>query len=402
MIINSLCRSHIVLHRRGKIAESWQTGRKSETDASAAIWPTIFGPSSRRVTAYLESAKRFVITISLFQTGGKEHLLAAMQDEKKKLHKFAYSLIASSSPVDYIRSAFVTAGLLGKASLQEECEAEMIIAGTDLALRNTHPIIIMRTMAAFLGFSVFDTVEKWLLEHFGREKHRDEVLIIPGDLPEIIPGKNSSPGPISQAIRLAGPQLVAATLAGCPQETTDYIKSLAYTHLGEILLDWDIRNARNRLSSEELSDAQNAFLELLVSLHDEPAESMGREKEDWTMDVDQDLVADISNLILELDGHVLKSVFSSLDPKLAASLIQAMEPIAHDRLFSSVASSKGKKILDALEAASPLSTNELTRRAQIFAQKVLSEIAPRNKTLGRSLPLPAKLRELLTSILSRE
>jgi len=402
MIINSLCRSHALLFRQGKIAEALQTGQKKADEGSAEIWPTIFASSQRKTAALLESAKRFVVTIGLYQNAGKEQLLAAMHDEKKKLHKFAYSLIASASPVDYIRSAFVTAGLLGKSDPQEECEAEMLIKGTDLALRNTHPIVIMRAMTAFLGFSVFDATEKWLLEHFGKEKHRDEELIIPGDLPEMIPGKNEAPGPLALAIRLAGPQLVAATLAGCPKETADYVKSLAYTPLGEILLDWDIRNGRNRLSSEELSDAQNAFLELFTSLQGESAGSMGKEEENWTMDVDENLVADISNLILELDAHVLKSVISNMDPKLAASLIQAMEPIAHDRLFSSVASSKGKKILDALEAASPLSTNELTRRAQIFAQKVLSEIAPRSKTLGKSLPLPARVRELLTSILSRE
>ena len=191
-------------------------------------------------------------------------------------------------------------------------------------------------------------------------------------------------------------------MAGCPKETIDYLKSLAYSTLGGILLDSDIRIARNRLSSEELSDAQNAFLELLTSFQDESALASGREEDNWPMDVDEDLVSDISNLILELDEHVLRSVVSALDPKLAASLIQAMEPIAHDRLFSSIASNKSKKILDALEASTQLSTNELTRRAQIFAQKVLSEIAPRNKTLGKSLPLPAKVRDLLTSILSRE
>ena len=72
-------------------------------------------------------------------------------------------------------------------------------------------------------------------------------------------------------------------------------------------------------------------------------------------------------------------------------------PVAED-----AAEPADRGILDALENSVPLSNNELTRRAQIFAQKILSEIAPRNTTLGKSLPLPAKLRQLLTSILSRE
>jgi hypothetical protein len=402
MIINTLCRAQLTLYRRGGIPIIEKTGQGNGIEASKDIWPTIFGSNHRRTTIYLESARRFVIAISQYQAGGKDQFLTLTHDEKRKLHKFAYSFIASSSPAEQVRSAFITAGLSGKAAPQEECEAEMIIAGTQLALRNAHPVIILRTMTAFLGFSVFDAVEKWLTDYFGTDRRKDEELIIPGDLSEILPGKNVAPGMVGRAIRLAGPQLVAATLAGCPGETIDYIKSLAYSPLGGILLDWDIRNARNRLSSEELSDAQNAFIELLTSLHEEPAETAGHEGEHWQMDVDKDLVADISNLILELDEHVLKSVISALDPKIAASLIQAMEPIAHDRLFSCVASSKSKKILDALEASAPLSTNELTRRAQVFAQKVLSEIAPKNKTLGKSLPLPAMIRQLLTSILSRE
>ncbi|HWR13140.1 MAG TPA: hypothetical protein VN445_15050 [Rectinemataceae bacterium] len=362
----------------------------------------MYGFNSRRTASNLESAKRFVLAIGQFKTEGKDQLIATARDEKKKLHKFAYSLITSASPADSVRPAFVAAGLSGKTSPQEECEAEMLIAGTELALKNAHPIVILRMMTAFLGFSVFDDVEKWLMEHFGAERKQDEELIIPGDLPDILTERNRSPGSIGQALRLAGPPLVAATLAGCPTQMIDYMKSLAYSPLGRILLDWEIGNARDRLSSEELSDAQNAFMELLTSFRDDAEAHMGTEAEEWPMDVDKELVSDISNLILELDEHVLKSVISGMNPKLAASLIQAMEPIAHDRLFSSVASSKSKKILDALESSTPLSNNELTRRAQIFAQKVLSEIAPRSKTLGKSLPLPARLRQLLTAILSRE
>jgi Mg/Co/Ni transporter MgtE len=142
-------------------------------------------------------------------------------------------------------------------------------------------------------------------------------------------------------------------------------------------------------------------MELLGSL-DEPSPAELRQEE-WSSGVDESLVADISSLIMELDEKVLKSVVAGLDPALLASLIQAMEPIAHDRLFSCAPSSRSKKILNALEAAQTLSLNELTRRAQIFAQKVLSELAPRNRRgAARSLQLSASLRQHLTSILSRE
>ena len=239
-------------------------------------------------------------------------------------------------------------------------------------------------------------------EHFSQRTEEDEELIIPGDLSEILSDTRLSPGQIDMAVRMAGNQLMAASLAGCPRQTVDLVKTLSYSRLGGALLDWNIREARARLSSDELSDAQSAFLELLGSL-DEPNPAELRQ-EDWSSGIDESLVADISNLIMELDERILKSVVAALDPALIASLIQAMEPIAHDRLFSCAPSSRSKKILNALEVAQALSLNEITRRAQIFAQKVLSELTPKTskRGAGRSLQLSASLRQNLTSILSRE
>jgi len=277
----------------------------------------------------------------------------------------------------------------------------MLISGTQLALKNAHPIAVMRAMTAYLGFSVFNDTEAWLVQKFGAKRRDDDELIIPGDLPDTIFSFSDNTGLIDLAVRLAGMQLLSAALAGCPRETITVIEEAAFSPLGAIVVDEELRNARSRHASEELSDAQDAFPVLMGSVKD-LSPRLETEEERWKGSVNTELVSEISQLILELDNRVLKSVVSNLDTRLVASLIQAMEPIAHDRLFSCVASSKGKKILDALEASAPLGENELTRKAQIFAQKVLSEIAPRNKTLGKSLPLPAKVRQLLTAILSRE
>lgn len=413
MTINSLCRMHRQFFRLGGAPIAEKTLRKADSGHSEQeSLSTIFESNTRKTSAYLESAKRFVLAVGEYQSdkshnAGEAGLSGSMRDEKKRLHKFAYSLIvsgrnASASPTGYVRSAFVAAGLSGKVPIHEECEVEMIIAGTELALRKAHPIIMMRTMTAFLGFSVFDAVEKWLTEHFDVKKGAGEELIIPGDLPDMLQERSSLKGSICHTMRLAGPQLVAATLAGCPRETIEYIKSISRSRLGAALLEWEIGDARNRLSSEELSDAQNAFLELLSSIRPDAEDGSAWGTAEGPNDIDEGLVSDISNLILELDEHLLKSVVSDSDPKIVASLIQAMEPIAHDRLFSCVASSRSKKILDALEASVPLSGNELTRRAQMFAQKVLSEFTPRKKPLGKTLPLPASIRQILSSILSRE
>jgi hypothetical protein len=394
-MINSLCRIKASL---SKISAS----PSAETDEQEKIISessTIFELTARKANLCFEIAKRYISSIMLYQTEGKEAFQTAIRDEKRRILKFAYSLIASSTPLESIRPAFISAGL-GSASPQETCEFEMVVRGTELAQKNLHPIVIMKTMTAFLGFSYFDETEKWLLEKFLGTQNKEE-LIIPGDMAEILQEKSHSAGQIALATRLAGPQLVAAALAGCPQEAITYLKAAAFDDLGSVLLDDEINDARNRLSSDEIADAQNAFLELLSSLH-EKTTGVGADAENRNPDIDQALVSDVSNLILELDERILKTVLTSLDPKTIAALIQTMKPIAHDRLFSSLASSKGKKVLDALESSIPLSTIELTRKAQLFAQKILSEIAPKNKALGKPLPLPSKVRILLTSILSRE
>ncbi len=385
MIIESLCRAH----SRG-IAAGFP-GHKTVT-------------TSRKADTLLEVAKRFVSAVAEFRNSGKEALAELAREEKRKSLKLAYSIISAGQPEASVRSAFALAGIGTKGSNLDPREVEMLISGTELTLRQVHPIAISRMMTAYAGFSCFEETERWLKEKFGGKPANSrfmEELIIPGDLPEVVMNGSQSAGEISLAVRLAGPQLVAAACAGCPREAIERIKSAAYDDLGAIMLEAEIAAARDRLSSDELADTQNAFLELLGSVQENSADLLGdddRRKES----IDPMLVADVSGLVLELDEKLLRVVASSLDARTIADLIQTMEPIAHDRLFSCLPGARGKRILDALENAIPLATPELTRKAQIFAQRVLSEIAPRGGTFGRPLTLPAKVRELLSSILSRE
>ncbi len=395
MIVNTLCSTHAEILRRGSMPD------RDQASKTADPWPTIYALGARKTATCLESAKRFSLALERFRAEGKARLDEEMRDEKRRLLKFSYSVVEASMPIEQVRRAFASAGFIGKAPPEEECEAEMLIAGVKLALKNAHPIVAMRAMTAYLGYSVFDDTEHWILEHFGEGRGESEELIIPGDLPDLLLGREASPGAISQAARIAGPQLVSACLAGCPKEAINYVLSLICTPVGAILLEGEIRSARNRLSSEELSDAQNAFLELLASIGGDSRPQPGEEGQ-WSPEIDRSLVVDVSNLILELDEHLLKTVLSALDPKLLASLMQAMEPMAHDRLLSTIAPGRSRKVLDALERAVPLSNIELTRSAQIFAQRVLAEIAPKTKPFGKSLTLPARIRQVLSSILSRE
>lgn len=385
MIVESLCR----LHARG-VASSYLGNEGAK--------------AARKADSLLELAQRFVEAVGEFRLTGKEALVARSREEKRKSLKLAYSIIGAGQPEASVRSAFISAGMGIKGSALDPKEVEMLISGTKLALRQIHPIAIMRMMTAYSGFSCFEETEKWLTEKFGTGQKKalaDDELIIPGDLPEIILNGVHTAGEIALAVRLAGPQLTAAACAGCPREAIDRIKSAAFDDLGAIMLEAEIAAARDRLSSDELADTQHAFLELLGSVQTNSADLLA-DDERRTETVDPALIAEVSGLVLELDERLLKIVSVSLEARTIADLIQAMEPIAHDRLFSCLPGARGKRILDALESAIPLGTPELTRKAQIFAQRVLSEIAPRGASYGKPLTLPAKVRDLLSSILSRE
>ncbi|MCX7027350.1 MAG: hypothetical protein NT061_07705 [Spirochaetes bacterium] len=396
MIVNALCRTYDALHQP-KPAKTIQPGEKSGD--------TIFGLSARRITSAFETAKKFVSALITIREGGKERLSEILQNEKKKSLKFSLSLLASPLPEEKIRGAYAEAGLAGSDDRAEECENVMLMTGVRLAVGNAHPITIMRAMTAYLGFGVFDAAETWLLQRFAPQVDEEEDLIVPGELPDLVAELDGNPGLLSQGFRLAGPKLIAAALAGCPKETNEVMKSAALSRLGCLLLDAEIIDARNRLSSDELADAQDAFCALLNSLN-KPGHHLEGTEEEWgkrvDKSVDKNLVSDLTELIMELDRKSLRTVMTGLEPDLAATLIQTMTPVAHDRLFSVIPQSRSKRILDALEAASPLSAVELTRSAQLFAQKVLAELVPKTKSLGKALPLPAKLRQALTAILSRE
>ncbi|MEW6548331.1 MAG: hypothetical protein AB1407_02610 [Spirochaetota bacterium] len=384
MIVNALCQAQARLPLRAT----------QEEGSVAALKP-------RTVQACMDTAKRFVSGIQRFRNEGKDSLLAVMREEKKKNLKFAFSLVASGIAQENVASAFANAGLSEGETPRDAMEAAMLACGARLAIGNVHPIAVMRAMTAYLGFSVFDEAGAWLATRFLPPGRQEEELLLPGELADAVYAFTDDPGSLGQAVRLAGLPLLAAALAGCPDETVATIKSVGFNALGSALLDDEMRNARTRLSSDELSDAQHAFLTLLGSLKELVPKGIV-EEEAWKRNMDEGLVGEVSELVLDLDERILKTVISGMDAKSVAALIQAMEPIAHDRLFSCVTSNRGKKILDALEASSPLGVNELTRRAQMFAQKVLAEIAPKSKALGKALPIPARVRHLLSAILSRE
>lgn len=361
---------------------------------------TAFRLTEKDVSSLLETAKRFALSVLQYRQGGNETIVAAIRDEKSKAVRFAYSLLISRTPPHHVREAFVSAGFSNLPSKKEACEVYMLIAGVSYALNNAHCIVLMEAMCAFLGLEASEAAEKWMIQDLPRGRKRESELIMPGELPEVLVSRCREPGVIDLALRLTGLQFVAAALAGCPDETIGAVKA-QYSELGARMLEEEIGNSYDRLSTDEIADAQSALLELVDSIQREKL-VVSRDEEAAVMNIDSDLVSDITNLVLELDEKLLKTVATAMDPRSLAMLIQAMEPLAHDRLLFTMGKSKESKVLNALEISVPAANVDLVRKAQLFAQNILAAVAPRNREPGKKLQLPLNIRNLLTSILSRE
>jgi hypothetical protein len=380
-----------------EIAKSYLADFESQDDAASVSSSAL---SQRKRLFLLEMAKRFETAVETAQKAGKDSYLSSMSEEKRKPIKLAFSLLASLTQITQIRSAFVSAGLLSSNDFGDRVESEMIILGTEQAVKTVHPYVILQTMSSFLGLEAVKSAEEWLVDKVRHRKVRIDELIIPGDMPDILAHYSHLKGQLEHGIRTAGMELSAAALAGCPRENIAAVKKLFGTIGGAIFED-SLLLARNRLSSDELADAQNAFLELLRTSEISDSKTVDSEQTDYKT-IDKDMSRDLTDLVLELDPKVLKTIASGMAPTDLASLLQGMEPLAHDRVLSLLGTIRENRVIDALESSAPLDDISLLREAQIFAQRVLSFFAPHRNDLGKPLSLTSKVRQLLSSILSRE
>ncbi|HEY9055183.1 MAG TPA: hypothetical protein VIO60_10240 [Rectinemataceae bacterium] len=413
MMVNALCRRLGSLEAQDRVFKesSKPTTANRGKAAPPEPWAGIYSLGQRKKASLLLDAFAFCSGLKAYRSGGKEALVPFVKGAKKRILGFSLGLLASPPPAGRLEVAFSAGGFLGAGEAADRCEAQMLKTGVEMALRNSPMHVVLRAMSAYLGFSVQEQVDAWLKSQASPRRLSESDLLIPGDLPDLLAARTGDPGILFRAYRLAGPSLAAAALAGCPRETVRAMESACLNELGSLYLEEEIEASLSRLSSDELVDAQEAFRALIQSLQEEsPAMAAEIQENVWENGMDKSLSEDVSLLVIELEDKLLRSVLAQADPKLIASLLQTMSPMAHDRLFSLMPPSKAKKVLQALEDSDPLGPVELVRKAQLFAQKILGELAPKGKSMGKggakgtgkALPLQARVRELLSAILSRD
>lgn len=349
-------------------------------------------------------AKTFVEYLAVLREKGKDAFEKAIVDEKRRKMKFCLRILLESQPSVNLQQSFMSGGMLTARNPRDALETAMLFQGTASALKNQHPAVVLKIMSAFLGMGAASQANEWIVAHYKDRLMLEEELILPGDMPDVILSNMGNPARLERTLRLAGPQLAGTALSGCPREILVQLEQRIVSTCGSILLNHDIEIARAEYSSDEIADAQNAFMELLETMKISDMESASGmiEPEKQKLPQDPQLVSDLSNLIVETEERLLRDILMRLSPNVIAVIVQGVEPIAHDRIFSTLPATKAKRVLDALEASTGIDTLTLTRNAQIFAQQILSEISQHNKIASKQLPITGRLRQLLSAILTRE
>ncbi len=384
------------------LIQKTESGAGAETEGPSSIsFPPVQKSEADQLMAM---AKVFAGYIATLREKGKEAFGKAIADEKRRKLKFCLRILLESQPTVNLQQSFLSGGMLVARDAHEALETAMYFQGTSSALKNSHPAVVLKVMSAFLGVEASAQADEWIAERYKHRSALEEELILPGDMPDIILSNLGNTARLERTIRLAGPQLAGTALSGCPREILSQLEHRIFSTCGTILLHHDIEVARADYSSDEIADAQNAFMELLETMKiSEMEETSGMiEPEKQKMPQDPLLVADLSNLIMETEEKLLKDILIKLSPQAIAVIVQGVEPAAHDRIFSTLPAGKARRVLDALEASTGIDTLTLTRNAQIFAQQILSEISQHHKITAKQLPITGRLRQLLSAILSRE
>jgi hypothetical protein len=305
--------------------------------------------SRQKKDALFELAARIAVLAE--QIRASQHAAAkAAAVEKRKPLKVGLELLASGAGSEQVYRGFAAAIQRPKADPGAELEWVLVRSALKGIADDEHYSVIMRRMTAYLGPEYFDKTEGWLLDKVKRRKNRDESLVVPGELPDVIRILAMDKRNLERALHASGRDIATAALAGCPQESMDLARPL-YGKIGAAALEDDVARLRSRLSGDEISQAQATFLEVVRSLEERGEFRLGPEDE---LSADPEFVAALTKAVLGLDSSLIKSAFRSAEGALVATAMQGMQPTAHDRILEALSKKEIKRILDAIDDADPL------------------------------------------------
>lgn len=277
-------------------------------------------------------------------------LARAADGERRKPLKAGLELVAAGANSDGLDRGLEASVPRPRSDPGAELEWMLVRSGLRGIADDEHYSVIMRRMTAFLGPEYFDKAEVWLTDRARRRRVHSEILVVPGELPDVMRILAMDKRNLERALRAAGRDIAAAALAGCPQESMDLARPL-YGKIGASALEDDAAQLRSRLSGDEIEQAQAAFLEVVRNLEERGELRLSPEDE---LSADPAFVAALTKAVLGLDPSLIKSTFRTVEGILIATAMQGMEPEAHDHILETLSKKEIKRILDAIDNSDPL------------------------------------------------
>ncbi len=368
--------------------------------------PAQTGDLGRRKKDQAVSAVRQFLDVIESTAEDRKALFTQSQQSRRKATKLAYLLLASETEPVAIRNAFLRSGLLSGGQRSNKPEVLLWLAGTEAIARGIHPYIAFLIMTSYFGLETAETEFRWLQERASASSSTLEEYIVPGDLTDSIEEALKEPARLQRTLRIAGMPLSASAFAGCSVYYIEKILALVGP-IGATMLTQMILSARKRLVSDEISTAQQAFVDLFTQEETEPTPqeekaSVGEEPFEEPNLPDPELIHTTTSIVMEAEAKILKSTLSSMSDGEIASLLRCLEAIAHERLLNLISQGRQKRVLTAIQKTENVSSGQMLRDAQLFAQKLLTAYAPKNLKPGTTLSIPEKLRGFISYLLSRE
>lgn len=336
----------------------------------------------------------------------RKMLFTQSQQSRRKAMKLSYLLLASESEPTAIRDAFLRSGLFSEGQRTTRVDVLIWLSGTEAIARGMHPYIAFLIMTAYFGPEIAEKEFQWLREKAVAAEVKLDEYIVPGDLTDFIEEAMREPVKLQRAMRIAGMPLAASAFAGCSLYYIEKILVLIGP-IGALVLSEMMISARKRLVSDEISTAQQAFIDLYSQEKtEEPEPKEGLRIEAGTREgpnlPDPDLIRITTNIVMAAEAKVLKTTFSSMSDNEIASLLRCLEALAHERLLSLISPGRQKRVLMVIQKTGNTLSSQMLRDAQLFAQKLLAAYAPKNLKPGETLSIPDDVRGLISSLLSRE
>jgi len=305
--------------------------------------------SRQKRDAIMDIAERLALLAERARSSDLGAVAAAAAVERRKSLRAGLELIAGGGAdtegLDRVLSPWA-----GDSEPGAALELRVVRAGLRGLLACEHPYLLIRRLSAHLGQDYMDRAGAWIASRMKRRRYRPEPLVVPGELPDVLRSLSMDHRSLERALRSAGRDIVAAALAGCPQESMALAKPL-YGKVGGTVLEDEAAWLRSRLSGDEMAQAQTAFLEIVRNLEERGELRLGEEDVPGT---DPAFVAEFTRAILALDDRPLKAAFGASSGLLLATAMQGMEPRAHDRILGILPKKDERRILDAIDDVDPL------------------------------------------------